>query len=68
MHATPDAGPESYQDELGSDLTLIDWFLAMTPAVRLEAWQQTANAYLAMQSHVGVSSESPSVGPPPARR
>jgi len=57
VHAEPNAAPEGYQDELGSDLTLIDWFLAMTPAERLAAWQSAATAYLAMGAHVELQPE-----------
>jgi hypothetical protein len=59
--------PEEYQDELGNDVTLIDEFLAKTPAERLAAWESFANGILELRA-MHVPTHLPPVEPAPPRR
>ena len=58
VHATADATPVEYQDCWGNDLTLIDYFLSLSPAERLGAWESFANDIADLQQHARVLSET----------
>lgn len=59
--------PEDYQDELGNDITLIDAWLAKTPAERIADWEDQAN-WIAQWRTRSVPTESPVDQPEPPRR
>jgi hypothetical protein len=54
VRAPADATPDEYQDELGNDLTLVDYFLSLTPAERLDAWQSYSNEIAVLQQNARV--------------
>jgi hypothetical protein len=58
MHASADASPGTYQDEWGNDLTLLDYFLALSPAARLDAWESFANDVADLQQHAHVLAQT----------
>jgi hypothetical protein len=60
------AGPEAAadrQDEWGNDLTLVESFLALTPAQRLDAWESFANDLLELRRNARILPEAPAADP-----